>query len=106
MAPQVRLVTPTTGSLSVAAASNANLLVESLDNKKAEAQGGTVPAGERIFVFNNLRPGRYRVAGELDKHHPLEKVVVIRANKSESLTLDFSPIIYSITINTNVSTGE
>lgn len=102
----IRVVTPTTGSLSVAAASNANLLVEPLDNKRAEGQEGTVPAGERIFVFNNLKPGRYRVAGVLDKHHPAQEVIVIRANKSESLTLDFPPIIYSVTINTNVSTGE
>jgi len=106
VAPQIRIVTPQTGSLSVAALSNANLLVEPLNIRGAEGQEGTVPPSERIFVFNKLKPGRYRVAGELDKYHPVEKVIEIRANKSEAVTLDFQPIIYSLTITTNVNAGE
>lgn len=102
----VRLITPTTGSLAVSADSNANLLVEPLTNKRAEGQEGTVPDGERIFIFNDLKPGRYRVAGALDKHHPQEKVVEIRANKNQSVTLDFVPIVFSVTIKTNVGTGD
>jgi hypothetical protein len=103
---EIRVVTRTTGSLSVAADSNANLLVEPLTNKKAEGQEGTVPAGERIFIFNDLKPGRYRVAGALVGYHPSEKEILIQANKSQSLTLVFQPIVFALTINTNVSTGE
>lgn len=103
---EIRVVTRTTGSLSVAADSSANLLVEPLTNKKAEGQEGTVPAGERIFIFNDLKPGRYRVAGALVGHHPSEKQILIQANKSQSLTLLFQPIVFSLTINTNTSTGE
>lgn len=103
---EIKLVTRTTGSLSVAADSSANLLVEPLGIKKAEGQEGAVPAGERIFIFNDLKPGRYRVAGTLVGHHPTEKEITIEANKSQSLTLYFQPVVFSLTINTNVSTGE
>lgn len=103
---ELRLVTPTTGSLTVAADSGANLLVEPLTNKKAEGQEGTISAGERGFIFNALKPGKYRVAGELAGHHPSEKEIVIQANKSQLLTLVFQPIVFSLTIKTNVATGE
>jgi hypothetical protein len=103
---EYRLVTRTTGSLSVAANSGSNLLVEPLNNKRAEGQEGTVPATEGIFIFNDLKSGRYRVAGTLAGHHPTEKEITIEANKSQSLTLVFQPILFSLTINTNVSTGE
>ncbi|HEY6119378.1 MAG TPA: hypothetical protein VIV66_05430 [Pyrinomonadaceae bacterium] len=99
-------VTPTTGSLSVAAESNATILVEPIQLRNVQGQQGVVPPGEGIFVFNDLKPGRYRVAGTLAGYHPVEKETVIAANKSQSLTLDFQPILYAVTINTNVSTGE
>jgi hypothetical protein len=99
-------VTPTTGSLSVAAESNATILVEPIKVRNAQGQQGVVPSGEGIFVFNDLKPGRYRVAGTLAGHHPVEKEVVLAANKSQSVTLDFQPILYSVIINTNINTGE
>ncbi|HZE71815.1 MAG TPA: hypothetical protein VE135_20090 [Pyrinomonadaceae bacterium] len=102
----IERVTPTTGSLSVAAESNATLLVEPLNVKRAQAQQGVVPAGEKIFVFNDLKPGRYRLAGSLEGHRAAEKEVEIAANKSQSATLDFQPILYSVTINTNITSGE
>jgi hypothetical protein len=36
----------------------------------------------------------------------VEKEVVVAANKSQSVTLDFRPILYSVTVNTNINTGE
>ncbi len=99
-------VTPTTGSLSVAAESNATVLVEPIKIRNSQGQQGVVPSGERIFVFNALKPGRYRVAATLAGHHPVETDVIIAANKSQSATLNFRPILYSVTINTNVSAGE
>lgn len=103
---EVRVVTQTTGSLAVAANSNANLLVEPINARKAEGQRGVVPDGERIFIFNGLQPGEYRVAGTLAGHHPAEKEISIKANKNFSVTLDFEPIVFSVTVTTNVSTGE
>src|SRR5438552_15922851 len=99
-------VTPTMGSLSVAAESNATILVEPLNLKNVQGQQGVVPPGEGIFVFNDLKPGRYRVAGTLEGYHPVEKDTVIAAKKSQSLTLDFQPILYSVIINTNITSGE
>jgi hypothetical protein len=100
------MVTPTAGSLSVAAESYATVLVEPIKIRNSQGQQGVVPSGERIFVFNDLKPGRYRVAGTLDGHHPVETEVIVAANKSQSATLNFRPILYSVIINTNVSAGE
>src|SRR5215471_17607135 len=105
----IKEVTPTTGSLSVAADSTATILVEPLDVKKGQrgqGQQGVVPASERIFIFNGLKPGRYRVAGTLTEHSPVESTVVIAANKSQSLTLNFERILYTVTVTTNVDSGE
>lgn len=103
---KVKVLTPTTGSLSVSADPNASLLVEPLNNRRAEGQEGTVPRGEHIFIFNDLKPGRYRVAGELPGHHPTETFVEIKANKNRAVSLEFTPIVYSLSINTNVATGD
>jgi hypothetical protein len=99
-------VTPTTGSLSVAAESSATILVEPINIRNGQGQKGVVPANERIFIFNDLKPGRYRVAGTLAGHNDVEATVDVAANKSQSATLNFQRILYSVTINTNVNTGE
>ncbi|MGI8917190.1 MAG: hypothetical protein ACR2H6_01220 [Pyrinomonadaceae bacterium] len=102
----IERVTPTTGSLSVAAEANATILVEPIRVRGATGQQGIVPAGERIFVFVDLKPGRYRVAGALAGHLPVETEVVIAANKSQASTLNFRPVLYSLIVTTNVNTGE
>jgi hypothetical protein len=99
-------VTPSTGRLFVAAEANAVLLVEPINIRNEKAQQGTVPEGRRDFIFNDLKRGRYRVAGTLAGYHPAETEVQILPNASESLTLYFQPVLYSVTINTNVATGE
>jgi len=99
-------VTPTTGRLFVAAEPNAVLLVEAKNVRNAEAQQGTVPAGRRDFIFNDLKPGRYRVAGTLPGYHEAETEIQIKANVSDSVTLNFEEILYTLTINTNIKTGE
>jgi len=106
--PTVRtvFVTPTTGSLSVGAEPNATILVEPINLKRVQAQKGTLPAGERVFIFRDLKPGRYRVAGTLAGHQEVETEVVIAANSSQSTTLNFRPILYSVVINTNINSGE
>jgi hypothetical protein len=103
---RIERVTPTTGSLSVAAEANASLLVEPLTVRNGTGQSGVVPPDERIFIFVDLKPGRYRVAGTLAEHKPVEAEVVIAANKSQKVTLNFELILYSVTIKTNVNAGE
>jgi hypothetical protein len=97
-------VTATTGTLAVAAVSDAVILVEPV--RGGEGKEGTVPTGEGIFIFNDLRPGRYRVAAELDGYQPAEEEVTVTANRSTPITLSLTPVTYSVTIAANVPAGE
>lgn len=96
--------TITTGTLSVAAEPNATIRLEPV--KGGEALEGNVPASEKLFIYNNLRPGTYRVAAALDGYKPAEQKIQIVANKAKGVTLKLEPILYTITITTNVSSGE
>lgn len=103
--PKIIKVTPTTGTLAVAAESGATILVEPVGG--GVAVKGTVPDGERIFTFVDLKPGRYRVAASLDDNHrDDEDVVTIQANKPSDLTLNLPLITHTVTISTNVRSGE
>ena len=97
-------VTPTTGTLSVATEPGAVVLIEPVQGGKGKE--GTVPANERQFIFNDLPPGRYRVAADLDGYHQTESEVVIKANETSPVTLDLEPITYDVTFRTNVGKGE
>ncbi len=57
-------------------------------------------------VFNDLKPGRYRVAAELDGYEPAEEEVMVTANKNTPVTLNLRPITYNVTIAANVPAGE
>jgi hypothetical protein len=61
------------------------------------------PSDRRDFIFNDLKPGRYRVAAMLVEHHPVETEVTIDANNSKSVTMNFRHILYSVSINTNAT---
>lgn len=100
----VERVTPTTGSLSVASNSRADIYVTPLGG--GETRKGTIPNNERLFVFNELPPGKYRVVGELNDHEGKERTVEIVRSKATPLTLDLQPFTYEVTITTNVPTGE
>jgi PEGA domain len=98
--------TPTTGTLSVSSnVPNASLLIEP-KRGGSEGQRGTIPPGELGFIFNDLKPGVYRVAASLDGYEPAEKDVTITRNKAISITLTLEPITYNVTVNANVKTGE
>lgn len=99
-------VTPLTGRLFVVAETGAVILIEPLNIRNTQAQKGTVPEGERGLIFNDLKPGNYRVAATLAGYHETERTpVAVKRNESETVTLNFEPILYSVTINTNVD-GE
>ncbi len=96
-------VTPLTGRLFIVAEPGATILIEPLNIRNEQAQKGTVPEGERGLIFNDLKPGNYRVAATLPGYHETERPsVLIKRNESQSVTLNFEPILYSVTINTNV----
>ena len=100
------LVTPTTGTLAVAAPSNAALLVEPINIRGGEGREGRIPSGESIFIFNDLKPGRYRVAAALEGYTAADEEVLVKVNNSTPVTLDLRPITYNVTFNTNVRAGE
>ena len=96
-------VTPLTGRLFVSAEPGAVILIEPLDIKGAESQKGTVPDSKRTFIFNDLKPGNYRIAATLAGYHEVEQSpVLIKRNDSRDVTLYFQPILYAVTIQTNV----
>jgi hypothetical protein len=98
------VVTPTTGTLSVAAEPGAAILVEPL--RGGDALEGEVDRDERLFIFNNLRPGTYRVAAELDGYTDAEKEVTVVANRPASVTLELRPITYNVNVTANINRGE
>jgi hypothetical protein len=96
--------TPTTGTIVVSAEPKAVIVVESV--RGGTGDEGEVPANDRQFVFNNLAPGRYRVAAELDGYQPAEEEVVVTAGKTSAVSLDLRAITHTVNLITNVSTGE
>ena len=99
------IVTPTTGTLVASAETSASILVEPKQGR-GEGKVGTIPPGERVFIFNDLKPGRYRVAASLDGYEPVEKDVTVTRNKTTPVTLELKPITQNVAVNTNVKTGE
>ena len=97
--------TVTTGTLSVGALPNANILIEPV-------KGGGVgnehmlSATENIFIFDKLLPGTYRVAATLDGYKAVEQQIRIFANKPAGVSLKLDPILYTVKIKTNVTSGE
>lgn len=96
--------TVTTGTLSVAALPKATILVERM-NGGGDAEG-TVPPGERLFIFANLKPGNYHVSATLDGYKQDEQDVEIVANRHKGVTLNLQPMLYRIIISANVASGE
>lgn len=101
-----KTVTPTTGQLFVATDPGTVILLEPLDRRNKDLREAEVPDGRRDWIFNDLKPGQYRVAATKAEYHQRERTVTIRRNKPESITLDLEPISYKVTINTNVDAGE
>jgi hypothetical protein len=97
-------VTPTTGTLVVATEPGAAILVEPL--RGGTALEGSVEKNEAQFIFNDLKPGRYRVAAELNGYTGTETEVVVMAKKTTRVSINLQPITYSVTFFTNVPTGE
>jgi|ERR1051325_2688751 hypothetical protein len=101
-----KVVAPNTGAVAVSAEPGAVLLIEPVNMPGVEAEEAAVPADGRIFIFNDLQPGRYRVAAELEGYQPAETEVVVKRNNISSLSLNLRPESYNVTINTNVLGGE
>jgi hypothetical protein len=96
---------PTTGILSVASEPTARLsLTRRSDGREIAAI--TIPAEERLGLFENLAPGRYLVQAQLAEHDSAQGEVEIKAGQVTTLTLDLPPRTYDVRLQTNLSAGE
>src|SRR5262249_53575483 len=84
----------------------AAILLEPLDPRNKDSRQAQLPADSRGWVFNDLKPGEYRVAAVKPEYHQKDKTVTVVRNKAISGTLDLDPVLYSVPINTNVDAGE
>lgn len=103
---RVKTVTPTTGQLFVATDPPGTvILIEPLDRRNKDSRQAQIPEDRRDWVFNDLRPGQYRVAATKAEYRQTEKVITIERNKPSRMTLDLEPVLYKVTVKTNVD-GE
>jgi hypothetical protein len=103
-APKSAHPTPTTGTLTVTAESNAVITIEAALGGKALE--GTVPQNQDFFIFEKLPQGTYNVTATLDGYAPAQKQVNVVKNRTAGLTLDLKRITHTITINTNINAGD
>jgi hypothetical protein len=99
----VKTVTPTTGQLFVATdPPGAVILLEPMDPRNKDSRQAQVPEDRRDWVFNDLRPGQYRVAATKSEYHQTEQTITIERNKPSRMTLDLEPIYYTVVVQANV----
>jgi hypothetical protein len=103
--------TASTGSLSVRAEAGAKITLELIDSQSEKDNlEGQVPSGKSLFIFNELKPGRYRVSVELEGYRDAEgkdeREVEIKRRQNEPLEFDLREVSYDVTIITNVTSGE
>ena len=102
--PKTIIVKQTTRTLSVATEPGAAILVEPINGGEAlEAQ---MEKDERVFVFPDVKPGRYRVAADLDGYRERDVEVEVLRNKPASVTLTLQPITDDVSIVANIPSGE
>lgn len=97
-------VTPNKGSLVVSAEPRATIVVEPV--RGGTGDEGEVPADRRTATFNDLLPGRYRVAAALEGYEEASSEVTVVKGKASDVTLNLRPITYNVQINANVPAGE
>lgn len=98
--------TPNTGSLSIVAEPKADIVIELIGKEKGKAEGIVIPADQRHYIFNGLKPGRYRVAATLEGYEDVEREVEVTKGKATGVDLQLEPVTYDIKIQTNLSRGE
>jgi hypothetical protein len=97
-------VVPNKGSLVVSAVPGASILVEPVQGGTGEE--GEVPVNTRNATFNDLLPGRYRVAAALEGYEEASLEVTVVKGKASAVDLNLQPITYNVSINANVPAGE
>ena len=66
-----------------------------------------MPPGQKSVIFQQrLRPVKYKVSAELEGYRISEEEVVITGPKAHKVDLRVTPIMYNVTIQTNIGSGE
>ena len=97
--------TRTTGALAVVSEPSATIFIQPVGAAKF-IDKENLPATSSQAIFENLKPGKYKVAAELDGFADGESEVVIVPNKTQLLELHLRPELYNVTVKTNVPTGD
>ncbi len=98
-------VSRTTGALAVVSEPSATIFIQPVGAAKF-IDKENLPATSSQAIFENLKPGKYKVAVELDGYKDGETEVTITPNKFHSLELHLQPELYNVTVKTNVPTGD
>jgi hypothetical protein len=97
--------TRTTGALAVVSEPSATIFIQPIGAAKF-IDKEDLPATSSQAIFENLKPGKYKVAAELNGFMDGESEVVIVPNKTQLLELHLRPELYNVTVKTNVPTGD
>lgn len=100
-----KIVVAETSSLVVAGIPPTTLV--ELKPLQSSAKIRQAPASEFGSVeFEDLQPGKYTVAASLEGYQSIVAEVEILPRKLLGISLDLKPLIYKVTIQTNVASGE
>ena len=95
-------VTPTTGSLTVVARPNAQI---TLINAKSgvTADQDSIEGEASSIIFNELKPGLYRVTAKLEGYYLASGEEVVKKGQPSKIDLVLTPITYNVNIKLNDS---
>ncbi|NOT61937.1 MAG: hypothetical protein HOP19_17110 [Acidobacteria bacterium] len=101
-APPVSL---TTGALAVVSESKATIYLQKV-GAQTYMDKQEISTTQSQVVFNNLKPGNYRVVAECDGFEDNEKIVAVKAKMVEPVDLRLKLELYNVTVKANVPTGD
>ncbi len=101
-APPVSL---TTGALAVVSEPKASVYLQKV-GAQTYIDKQEISLTQSQIVFNNLKPGNYRVVAECDGFEDNEKIVAVKAKMVEPVDLRLKLELYDVTVKANIPTGD
>jgi hypothetical protein len=100
-----RSYTLTTGALAIVAEPSATIFLQPVGAAKY-IDKEALPANQSQVIFENLKPGRYKVAAELDGYEDTEGEITVTPNKTMSFELRMKPELFTVSVKTNITAGD
>ena len=101
-APPVSL---TTGALAVVSEPKASVYLQKV-GAQTYLDKQEISLTQSQIVFNNLKPGNYRVVAECDGFEDNEKIVAVKAKMVAPVDLRLKLELYNVMVKTNVPSGD